>query len=274
MGARQEQVACGSGAGHGRMFIPLHDANSLKHIKVQYVTFALIAANVIVFLLTVAGGEDRALATVIGLGYIPSTIYDFAERAPEQMLVPDYATYITYAFLHGDIWHLGGNMLFLWVFGDNVEDALGHFRYLVFYLLCAAAGAWFHGIMAQDSQAPLIGASGAIAGIVAAYLVLHPRVKIWVLAFGRIPLRIPAYVTLALWILFQFGMLAFAGDDQISWAAHVGGIVAGAILVLVLRQRGVPIFDREIVTPQAVVVQQESAVRPVEQEPSPRWGRQ
>ena len=256
------------------MFIPLHDANSLRHIKLQFVTIGLIAVNVIFWLMTSVSSQDTAFAAVIGLGYIPSTLYDIVERGPNQILVPDWATYITYAFLHGDIFHLGGNMLFLWVFGDNVEDALGHFRYLVFYLLCAAAGAWFHGIMAQDSQAPLIGASGAIAGIVAAYLVLHPRVKIWVLAFGRIPLRIPAYVTLALWILFQFGMLAFAGDDQISWAAHVGGIVAGAILVLVLRQRGVPIFDREIVTPQAVVVQQESAVRPVEQEPSPRWGRQ
>jgi membrane associated rhomboid family serine protease len=256
------------------MFIPLHDANSLKRIKLQYVTIGLIAANVIVFLLTSVGGEDSAIAAVIGLGYIPSTIYDIIERGPDQIIVPDTFTYITYAFLHGDIWHLGGNMLFLWVFGDNVEDALGHVRYLIFYLLCAAAGAWLHGFVAQDSTVPLIGASGAIAGVVAGYLVLHPRVKVWVLAFGRIPLRLPAFVVLALWIGFQFLMFALAGDDQISWAAHVGGIVAGALLVLVMRRRDVPIFDREIVTPRSVQVEQKSAVRPVEAEPAPRWGRQ
>ena len=256
------------------MFIPLHDANSLKHIQLQYVTIGLIAANVIVFVLTALGSETFTNAAVLGLGYIPSTVYDIAERPPELMLVPDYATYVTYAFLHSDIFHLGGNMLFLWVFGDNVEDALGHFRYLVFYLLCAIAGAVVHGMIAPDSQAPLIGASGAIAGVVAAYLVLHPRVKIWVLAFARIPLRLPAWIVLALWIVFQFVMFVAGGDDQISWACHVGGIVAGAVLVFVLRRGDQPVLDRQIVTPRAVEVEQPSAVRPVEAEPAPRWGRQ
>ena len=122
----------------------------------------------------------------------------------------------------------------------------------------------FHGLIAPDSQVPLIGASGAIAGVVAAYLILHPRVKIWMLAFGRIPLRIPAYITLALWILFQFVMFAAGGEDQVSWACHVGGIIAGAVLVLRPARRDVPLFDREIVTPRAVVVEQPSAVQPVE----------
>jgi membrane associated rhomboid family serine protease len=256
------------------MFIPLHDANSLKRIKLQYVTIGLIAANVIVYFSTNLGSEQFAVAAVYGLGYIPSVVFDYVELPPELTLVPEDLTYISYAFLHGDIFHLGGNMLFLWVFGDNVEDALGHFRYLVFYVLCAIAGAYAHGFMAPDSQAPLIGASGAIAGVVAAYLILHPRVKIWILAFGRIPLRIPAYVTLALWILFQFVMFAVAGDDQVSFACHVGGIIAGAVLVFILRSRDVPLFDREIVTPRAVVVKQPSAVHPVEAEPVPRWGRQ
>src|SRR5690606_20124024 len=117
-------------------------------------------------------------------------------------------------------------------------DALGHFRYLVFYMLCAISGALLHGLIVPESQEPLIGASGAIAGIVAAYLILHPRVKVWILAFGRIPLRIPAYITLGLWILFQFAMLLFQTEDQVSWACHAGGIVAGAVLVLLLRRRG------------------------------------
>jgi membrane associated rhomboid family serine protease len=256
------------------MFIPLHDANSLKHIKLQYVTLGLIVANVLVFLYTGFGSDEVTTAAVYGLGFVPSVVFDIFELPSELVLVPENLTYVTYAFLHGDIFHLGGNMLFLWVFGDNVEDALGHVRFLVFYLLCAVAGAFVHGMVAPDSQAPLIGASGAVAGIIAAYLILHPRVKIWVLAFGRIPLRIPAYIALVLWIAFQFLMFSIGGEEQISWACHIGGILAGAVLVLVLRRRGVPILDREVVTPRAVEVEQKSAVRPVDAQPAPRWGRQ
>lgn len=255
------------------MFIPLHDANSLKHIRLQYVTLGLIAANVVVYLLTALGSSGFTEAAVIGLGYIPSTVYDIAERPDEWVLVPDDLTYVTYAFLHGDIWHLGGNMLFLWVFGDNVEDALGHIRFLLFYLACAVAGAFAHGMVAPDSQEPLIGASGAIAGVVTAYLMLHPRVKVWVLALGRIPIRLPASILLALWIVFQVAMLLLAAEDEISWAAHIGGIVAGAVLVLFLRRRGVPLFDREIVTPQAVEVASESAPPPPPSPPPSPWGR-
>jgi membrane associated rhomboid family serine protease len=234
------------------MFIPIHDANDLKHIRAQYVTIGLIAANVVFFFLSAMGTEAQMYATVLGYGYIPAVAFDRAVLPPELDMVPTWATYVTYSFLHGDILHLGGNMLFLWVFGDNIEDALGHARFLVFYMLCAAAGALLHGVMAPNSQVPLIGASGAVAGIVAAYLILHPRVKIWVLAFARIPLRIPAWTVLALWIGFQFVMLVFAGNDGVSWAAHVGGILLGAFLVLFMRRRGVPLFDREIVTPEAV----------------------
>jgi membrane associated rhomboid family serine protease len=250
------------------MFIPLHDANHLRYIRQQYVTLGLIAANCILFLLTSLGSEEFIGAAVLGLGYIPSTVFDIAERPPELILVPDNATYLTYAFLHGDIFHLGGNMLFLWVFGDNVEDAMGHVRYLFFYLACAAGGAFLHGIIAPDSQAPLIGASGAIAGIVTAYLILHPRVKIWILAFARIPLRLPAWIVLALWIAFQFAMIGLMGEDEVSWAAHIGGIVTGAVLVLFLRRKGVPLFDRKVVTPKAAEVETPIAAEP----PSP-WGR-
>ena len=156
------------------MFIPLHDANSLRHIRLQYVTIGLIAVNALVYSVTALGGENFNNAAVLGLGFIPSVVHDTVELPPEFVVIPESLTYITYAFLHADIFHLGGNMLFLWVFGDNVEDALGHIRYLIFYLLCAIAGAFFHGLVAWDSQVPLIGASGAIAGVVAAYLILIP----------------------------------------------------------------------------------------------------
>ena len=128
--------------------------------------------------------------------------------------------------------------------------------------------------MRRNREIPLIGASGAVAGVVAAYLILHPRVKIWVLAFARIPLRLPAYILLALWIGFQLLMFLAGGEDQISWACHVGGIIAGAVLVVILKRRDQPVLDREIVTPRSVRVEQPSAVRPVEAQPAPRWGRQ
>lgn len=262
------------------MFIPLYDSNHLRHIRLQYVTFALIAINVIVYLVTTIGGEEFTQATVLGWGYIPAVVHDLADLSPDLVVIPEDLSYLTYSFLHGDIFHLGGNMLFLWVFGDNVEDALGHFRFLVFYLLCAVAGAFLHGLILPGSEMPLIGASGAIAGIVTAYLILYPRVKIWVLAFARIPLRIPAWIPLILWVAFQFAMIAIGGDDEVSWAAHVGGIIAGAILVLVLRRRDVPLFaDAEDVSPphdkaEAAVMPEPATPEPPAAQPAPRWGRQ
>jgi membrane associated rhomboid family serine protease len=264
------------------MFIPLHDANHLKRIDAQYVTIGLIAANVIVWFMTGIGMPERIEAATIGLGYIPSTIYDIQERADFQVWVPDYATYVTYMFLHGDFWHLAGNMLFLWVFGDNVEDALGHLRFLAFYLICGIAGAFLHGIVAPASEAPLIGASGAIAGVVAAYLMLHPRVRIWVLVLMRIPLRLPAWIVIVLWIGFQFVMFLISlssHEEEISWSAHVGGIIAGAVLVLFMRQRNVPLFDTEVVTPRAAEVRLPPPLPPPAAPPldpgppEPRWGR-
>ena len=106
--------------------------------------------------------------------------------------MPEGYTLLTYMFLHGDIFHLSSNMLFLWVFGDNVEDAMGHIKFLVFYLICGVAGGLAHAFMLPASKLPLIGASGAVAGVIAAYLILHPRVLVWVLAFRFIPLRISA----------------------------------------------------------------------------------
>ncbi|MBN9245228.1 MAG: rhomboid family intramembrane serine protease [Mesorhizobium sp.] len=255
------------------MFIPLYDSNHLRSISLQYVTFGLIAANVLVYLATSVGGEPFTNAAVLGLGFIPSVVHHTAALDPQFVVIPESLSYLSYAFLHADIFHLGGNMLFLWVFGDNVEDALGHVRYLIFYLACAAAGALVHGFVAPDSQEPLIGASGAIAGVVTAYLILFPRVKIWILAFARIPLRIPAFIVLALWILLQVVMFLTGGADQISWACHIGGIVAGAVLVLVLRRRNVPLVDEEVVVPASADGGAPAAVEPPAA-PAPRWGRQ
>lgn len=250
------------------MFVPLHDANQLRHIKAQFVTIALIAANVLVYLGVNLNSEELATAAVYGFGYVPAVIHDGAPP-PEWLMVPEPATYLSYAFLHGNLLHLGGNMLFLWVFGDNVEDALGHVKYLIFYLACAAAGAFVHGLIVPQSDMPLIGASGGVAGIIAAYLLLHPKVRVWVLALGRIPLRVPAVFPLLFWVGLQLFMLLANLEDGVSYAAHVGGLIAGGLLVLVLRRRGVPLFDREIVTPRSVEIE----LPPPPPAETPQWGR-
>ncbi|WP_306119488.1 MULTISPECIES: rhomboid family intramembrane serine protease [unclassified Roseitalea] len=253
------------------MFVPLHDANRLKHIDLQYVTLAIIVANVTVYLLVNLGLPENALiATVVSLGYTPAVVNDFAELPPELVWIPEELSLISYSFLHGDFWHLGSNMLFLWVFGDNVEDAMGHVRFALFYALCAVAGALAHGLIDPASQAPLIGASGAVSGVIGAYLLLHPRVRVWILALGRIPLPLPAWIPLGFWIVLQFYMIAAMPEDQVSWAAHIGGLLAGLALIVVLRRRGVPLLDRQVQTPRAVEVDTRAPPGPPRHGP---WGR-
>ncbi|PZU82567.1 MAG: rhomboid family intramembrane serine protease [Shinella sp.] len=261
------------------MFIPLHDRNSLKHIRVQYVTIGLILTNALVFAFTnMLMPESVIQASVFGLGFIPAVVFDYAVLDPSLTIVPPDATLVTYAFLHSNWMHLGSNMLFLWVFGDNVEDALGHVRFLMFYLACAAAAALFHGLVGPTSQNPLIGASGAVSGVVAAYLMLHPKVRVWVLVLFRFPLPLPAFLPLLFWIGQQFVMLAIDWEGEVSWSAHVGGILTGALLVVFMRRRGVPLFDRTLVTPKAVEHQRVTPPATPVSPPSPprkniHWGR-
>ncbi len=230
------------------MFIPLSDDNPLDHVIRPYVTWALIAANVVVFVVFQSGYVVEAeQAALLGFGMIPSVIHDVKDLPPGYALVPENATLLTYMFLHGGWFHLIGNMMFLWVFGDNVEDAMGHVRFLAFYLLCGVAGGLAHALMLPGSDAPLIGASGAVAGVIAAYLMLHPRVKLWVLVLMRIPLRLSAIWVLGAWVAFQVWNVIAMTDDGTGWWAHLGGLIAGALLVLVMRRRGVPLFDRGLV---------------------------
>ncbi len=229
------------------MFIPLRDENSLKSIPFQYVTVSLIALNVLVFVFEVSGLDQSAVAA---FGLTPSALFGTSLiTAPDAvptgvMPLAASATLLTYMFFHADVFHLFFNMLFLWVFGDNVEDAMGHVRFLVFYLACGVFAALFHAWMQPDSQLPLIGASGAIAGVIAAYLMLHPHVGVWVLAFKIIPLRISAGLVLGIWIILQIAMIALGGGGPTAWWAHIGGLIAGAVLILFMRRPGVPLFDK------------------------------
>src|SRR5512133_3257670 len=187
------------------MFIPLYDLNPLRTIKTPRVTRALIVVTVAVFLIFESGlVVDAQMASVGMFGVIPAEFHLGAGLRSELALIPEPLTLVSYMFLHGGWVHLIGNMLFLWVFGDNVEDAMGHGRFLVFYLLCGAAGGMAHTLANPTSEAPLIGASAAIAGTLGAYLILHLRVKLWVLVLGRIPLKVSAMWVIGAWILFQF----------------------------------------------------------------------
>ena len=257
------------------MFVPLYDVNALKHIRVQYVTLSLIAINILVWLITgFAATELFSGKASMGLGYIPALNFDNRQLDPSLYILPEEWTYLTYQFLHGDFWHLAGNMLFLWVFGDNVEDAMGHIKFLIFYLLCGAAAAWFHGYLDPGSTGPLIGASGAISGVVASYFLLHPKVRVWVLILWRVPLPLPAFIPLVFWILQQFFMLVIDSGSNVSWAAHAGGILAGLVLTPVLKRWGVPLFDRTIVSPRAVQHKEaDPAAAELPQKTPTHWGR-
>jgi membrane associated rhomboid family serine protease len=228
------------------MFLPLHDKNPLRIVAFQFVTVCLIAACVGVFFWQL-GLDQNALATALyAWGMVPAAVLSDQLPATGIAAIPEPVTLLSYQFLHSNWSHLLGNMLFLWVFGDNIEDAMGHARFIVFYLACGVIAALTHSFMQSTSGIPLIGASGAIAGLLGAYLVLHPRVKVLVLVLGRIPLRLPAYLLIIGWGLFQVYQAYGTADSAVAWWAHIGGFVAGMLLIGPMRDKRVPLFDRGV----------------------------
>ena len=159
---------------------------------------------------------------------------------------PAVLTLVTSMFLHGGFMHLAGNMLFLWVLGDNVEDAMGHKRFVAFYLVCGIAAALAHATVEPGSRIPMIGASGAISGVIGAYLMLHPKARIKVL-ISYFLVWLPAYVVLGFWIGFQFFSAAMASGGAgggVAWWAHIGGFIAGVALIVPMKRKNVALFDR------------------------------
>ena len=206
------------------LFVPVWDMNHLKRVRFQYVTFGLIILNALIYflsethtLLTSTAGLVDALALRPGDA---SSVHAFLGH------LPDHYRFLTYMFVHASVLHLFGNMVFLFVFGDNVEDALGHVRFIIFYLICGVFAGAVHSVVTVSPEAPLIGASGAIAGVIGVYLVLHP-----ISASGCFfPFRScrfyrsgsPAAIVIGLWLLYQVvSGIVFAGDAT-AWWAHVG----------------------------------------------------
>jgi membrane associated rhomboid family serine protease len=233
------------------MFIPISDDNPTLRFPLVTVLLLLACGAVWIFLQG-AGTDPRLLAgTVCSLGLIPRELTHQGELPTSIFLARglrctvgddplNIYTPLTSMFLHGSWLHLLGNCLFLWVFGNNVEDSMGRVRFLIFYLLCGLAGAATQIIAGPDSPVPMVGASGAISGVLAAYLFLYPRVRVRVLV-GWFLLSLPAYLVLLSWIGMQllsahFSRMGPEAGGVAVWA-HIGGFAAGMLLVHVFRNR-------------------------------------
>jgi membrane associated rhomboid family serine protease len=227
--------------------IPLRDDNPAQITPA--LTWGLIAANVAVFLYQVSLGDRQGRIFVYEFGAIPAVIVG-SERLPEFLsAIPSQLSLVTNMFLHGGWLHLIGNMLYLWIFGDNIEAAMGRGRYLVFYLLCGVMASLSHVASDPSSILPSIGASGAISGVLGAYLLLYPRARVLVLIplgfFTRL-MYIPAGFVLGFWFVMQLLSGSLAGAQQgggVAFWAHIGGFVAGMLLIGLFKRRETHFFN-------------------------------
>lgn len=224
-------------------FLPLYDDNPTS--RIPYVTYALIGLCAIVFLWELTQDRDAVAA---GFGMTPAVLFGSAQLSPDIATVPPWMTILTSMFLHSGWLHIGGNMLFLWIFGNNIEDVLGHVRYLLLYLASGVAAALCQALSDPASTAPMLGASGAIAGVLGAYLLLYPYAKVHVLMLIIIVVRVitvPAWIMLGLWFGLQLlnALLSESGDVGVAFWAHVGGFVTGVVLLMALRPRGTQIWQ-------------------------------
>jgi membrane associated rhomboid family serine protease len=237
------------------MVLPLWDDNPFRLPVRPVVTWLLILANVLVFLVELGASDAETQAIVNAFGVTPAALLGGTMPAP-------VLTLVTYMFLHADLSHIFGNMIFLWVFGDDVEEALGRGRFLLFYLLCGVIGAIAFVASDPGFDGPLIGASGAISGVIIAYLMWRPCAKVTVL-FSVIPLRISAFWVIGAFVLTQLWNLEAAGKSDVAYWCHLGGMVAGAVLFPLMRRSGVQLFEcvREphypLGRPAATVVERE-----------------
>jgi len=221
------------------MVFPLYDDNPFKRAKVPYVTWGLILLNVGVFLLELGTTDNAVKALLASFAATPAAI---THQVPPAGWLPPELTLFSYMFLHGGWEHILGNMIYLWVFGDDVEDALGHVRFVAFYVLTGIGAGLFFAWLNRTSTTPLVGASGAISGILAAYLLLRPCAKVSVFVL-RFVVRVRAYWVIGGWVLLQLYQIANQANDGIAYVAHGGGLIAGALLFLVMRPANVRLFE-------------------------------
>lgn len=211
---------------------PISDDNSEIRI-VPYVTYVIIALNVIVFVLLQGLGGNDAFTYAYSL--VPKEVMTGVDitTPPLQPTPSIYFTLLSSMFMHGDIMHIFGNMLFLWIFADNIENRIGHIRFTIFYLICGFAAAFGQIFMDSGSVIPMLGASGAISGVLGGYLLLFPNKQVRAIMFSFMMTTIPAFVALGLWIGFQLlqGYLSSGEKGGVAYAAHIGGFFAGLALI-------------------------------------------
>ena len=231
--------------------IPLRDDNPT--LRTPIITILFIVLNVIAWVLLQGAGDGEMLAqSVCAFGAIPGELTGLAAGKSLELgdgmrcvvgTSPGWYTLVTSMFMHGSWFHLIGNMWFLWIFGNNVEDSMGRFRFVMFYLLSGIAAAATHVLLSPDSATPMVGASGAIGGIMGAYVILYPRVPVHLLVFFGFfitTIAVPAFVMLGYWFLLQLlgGLPQLGGiESGVAFWAHVGGFVAGAVLIFIFRNK-------------------------------------
>ncbi|MBK8465540.1 MAG: rhomboid family intramembrane serine protease [Chloracidobacterium sp.] len=223
---------------------PIGDDNSDRRTQ-PIVNYAILGLNILVFLILQQLGSNEAFDNAFSL--VPREITNGIDLVGPQVIqvgaetarinhfaspLPVYFNFFSSMFMHGDIMHIFGNMLFLFIFGDNLENMLGHVRYLVFYILCGFAAAAAQIIMGPDSIIPMLGASGAISGVLGGYLLLFPSRPVRALIFNMIT-TVPAFVAIGIWIVYQLvlGYLTPSGGGGVAYAAHIGGFIAGVALI-------------------------------------------
>jgi membrane associated rhomboid family serine protease len=221
------------------MVFPLYDDNPFRRAVPPYVTWGLIGLNILIFLIEAGSSEASLAAMLASFGATPSAVF---HQMPQAGQLPPELTLISYMFLHGGWEHIIGNMVYLWVFGDDIEDALGPWRFLVFYLVAGVAAALVFSAVNMRSTTPLVGASGAVSGILAAYLMLRPCAKVSIF-FLRVVIRVRAYWAIGGWVLLQLFNVASQSNDGVAYGAHIGGLVAGALLFLTMRPAGVALLE-------------------------------
>ena len=231
-------------------FLPLFDNNPT--LTRPLITWLIIALCMSGFIWQESLDFNAAHNIVYQLGFVPAVFFTPASLPADMSLVPTWSTVFTSMFLHGGWMHIGANMLYLWIFGDNVEASMGRLKFVLFYLLCGGAAAMAQAALDPGSTIPMIGASGGIAGVLGAYLMLHPKAGIrcflLILIFFRF-INLPAWLVLGVWIGGQFVAVPQALNETgggVAYMAHIGGFLAGMALIPFFKYRHVALFDRDI----------------------------
>jgi membrane associated rhomboid family serine protease len=221
------------------MVMPIWDHNPFKWPKPPYVMWSIVIINFAVYFAQVAFWPDQMEHFDKMAGLIPAALTGHGV-VPDGLPAP--FTLITSMFLHANFMHVFGNMLFLFVFGDDIEEAIGHWRFLVFYLACGLGAALAFILSDPSSDVDLIGASGAVAGVISAYLLYRPCFKVTCL-LGIIPLRLRAFWIIGFWAIWQVVEIANQAQDGVAYWAHIGGLITGAVLFMLLRPAGIRLFQ-------------------------------